>query len=151
MSDVKKLEMRDIKGSEFFKISKITSKLGLDIKAITSTFKKTKSDIKGLYRDETGSYKVLEDKGETRELNVAELEVLTEEQVEFLSNLGEVVYSEVFVKLHLVEKELRELLADLCSCKVADIDNVPFAEFLKLLKILVMDKGFTSFFQSVKA
>lgn len=131
--ETKTIKLKALKGKHFFKLSKLAKKLDLDVKKIIGTFFEMQREGQKLVK-----------KGKTKKEIDEQLQLQNSETTEKFINM---LVKEVFEKLYLAEAEMTELLVDLSEVTKAELEDLDFNEYTTLVKSLISDKGFLSFFK----
>ena len=123
------MEIRKIKTTDFFTISKIASKLDIDLKAI---FKQINAlSIRPLEENATAE----------------QIEAYNTRYIDNSMAITDLLIKEVFYKMHLAEREIIQLIVDLTQTSEKEIRALDAGDFFKLITQLVKDSGFVSFFR----
>lgn len=123
------MEIRKIKTTDFFTISKIASKLDIDLKAI---FKQINAlSIRPLEENATAE----------------QIEAYNTKYRDNSMAITDLLIKEVFYKMHLAEREIIQLIVDLTQTSEKEIRALDAGDFFKLITQLVKDSGFVSFFK----
>lgn len=126
-----KIQLRKLQSTEFFKVSKLASKLDLDIKQLFKTINKLKKGIPTL------------SDAPTKEEVEAHAIATEENTIEII----DLIITQVFYKIHLVEKEMFELIALLAGKEEKEIRSLDISVFFGLITKLLKDSGFINFFK----
>lgn len=129
----KEIVLKNLKGKHFFKLSKLAKKLDLDIKKIMSTFMELQREGQKLKAKGKNNKQIDEE--------------LQNNNSEVTGKFINMLVKEVFEKLYLAEAEMTDILVDLSDLSKTELEKLEFDEYATLVKQMISDKGFLSFFK----
>lgn len=128
----KEITIGKIKAGKFFKISKLSKKLNLDVLKLWDTLMEIrKNTIKKT------------------------AEEITEEEKAEINNKAtgtilNVIVKEIFELLYLAEDEINDLVIDLTGLNKKEVAELEISEYIAILKEIVTNSGFMGFFKQDK-
>jgi hypothetical protein len=128
----KEITIGKIKACKFFKISKLSKKLNLDVLKLWDTLMEIrKNTIKKT------------------------AEEITEEEKAEINNKAtgtilNVIVKEIFEVLYLAEEEINDLVIDLTGLNKKEVAELEISEYIAILKEIITNSGFMGFFKQDK-
>lgn len=129
-TEIKNYELRGLKASDFFLVTRILSKIG--VKECKQCFESV--EVKNAVRE-----MVAKQNGENSDADVASI------GMSIVFDIAGVVLEH----MEACEKDIYKLLSNLSGLKVTEIAELPMAEFGEMVIAVVKHEGFRDFFTAV--